>query len=56
MRSAINHVLMFLPMFLAAGLLAVAGAGTAALVLALACGLMMVAMLVVVIRDGGSDR
>ena len=56
MRSAIPHVLMFLPMFLAVGLLAVAGAGTAALVLALVCGLMMVVMLVMVVRDGSSDR
>ena len=56
MRTGIHAVLMSLPMFLAAGLLVLAGAGTAALVLALACALMMVAMLVIAIRDGKQDR
>jgi hypothetical protein len=56
MRTAMTHIVMFLPMFFAAGLLVAAGAGTAALILALACALMMVAMLVIVVRGRDSDR
>ena len=45
------HILMCLPMFLAAGLLWLAGAGTAAVVLALACAAMTLVMVVTAGRE-----
>jgi hypothetical protein len=56
MRALATYILMCLPMFLAAGILFALGAGTAALILALTCALMMIVMVVVVARDERNGR
>ena len=53
MRRRVIHGLLCIPMALAVGLLLLAGAETVAMVLALSCALMMVAMVVVAARDAG---
>jgi hypothetical protein len=54
-----DHVLMCLPMVVAAFVLVVAGATALAILLVLICAVMMGALLAMVIRDGagrGGDR
>jgi hypothetical protein len=53
MKRHAFHILMCLPMVLAAILLAAGGAGAVALALALVCAVMMGAMMTMAARDGG---
>jgi hypothetical protein len=59
MKRHVDHILMCLPMLLAAFVLVVAGATALALLVVLICAVMMGAMLAMVVHDGkgrGGDR